>query len=74
MGGDVLRLCKAGDHAIDVQMYRFKSPFVSAITPEVVEALSKFSKDGWRSVTAEAVPPDHLSAPGTTNFALLVSP
>lgn len=53
------------------KMYRFKSPFVTAITPEVVESLSKFSKDGWRNVQAEVVPPDHLSGPGTSHMALL---
>jgi len=53
------------------KMYRFKSPFVTAITPEVVEALSKFSKDGWREVQAEVVPPDHLSGPGTSHSTLL---
>jgi len=71
-----LMLQKARVQTIEeiVQMYRFKSPFVTAITPEVVEALSKFSKDGWREVQAEVVPPDHLSGPGTSHSTLLVPP
>merc|ERR1712130_282 len=53
------------------KMYRFRSPFVSAITPEVVDALSKFSSGGWRSVQSEEVPKDHLAGPEESKLKLL---
>ena len=55
-----------------LQAYRFNSAYADSITPELVDALSKFSRDGWRSVREERVPPDHITGHRWSSTALLV--
>lgn len=62
--------CQASHAA---QAYRFDSAYAKSITPDVVTALSQFTSQGWRSVRAESVPPDHAQGHRYSTPALIVS-